>query len=63
MRLAQFIGQAMPVEDSTHCPHILQSNRSCLAVRSTVVSMRSARFAPNQFSGLRKWGATRPNTS
>ena len=33
--LGQFIGQDMPVEESTHCPHMRQSKSSPLTPRST----------------------------
>ena len=33
--LAQLVGQAMPVEDSTHWPHILQSTSNCFVARSS----------------------------
>ncbi len=39
----QFIGQDMPVELSTHWPHILQSNNSPLTPRSTAANGRSRR--------------------
>ena len=34
--LGQFIGQDMPVDDSTHVPHMRQSNMAFLIARSTV---------------------------
>jgi hypothetical protein len=39
----QFIGQDMPVEDSTHWPHIRQSNRKPLTCFSTNLTGASAR--------------------
>jgi hypothetical protein len=33
--LAQFIGQAIPVAESTHWPHMRQSNKVVFARRST----------------------------
>ena len=39
----QFIGHDMPVELSTHWPHIWQSNRKPLTVRSTAATGARAR--------------------
>ena len=39
----QFIGQDMPVEESTHWPHIRQSKSRPLAARSTSATGRSIR--------------------
>ena len=39
----QFIGQDMPVEESTHWPHIRQSKSRPLAPRSTSATGRSTR--------------------
>ena len=43
----QFIGHDMPVELSTHCPHMRQSNRMPLTVRSTAATGRSMRSSPS----------------
>ena len=39
----QFIGQDMPVDDSTHAPHMRQSNMVFLIARSTVATGLSSR--------------------
>jgi hypothetical protein len=39
----QFMGQDMPVEDSTHWPHMRQSNRMPLISRSVAAVGRSSR--------------------
>jgi hypothetical protein len=39
--LGQVIGQTIPVECSTHCPHIWQPNRGRLMISSTGLNKRS----------------------
>jgi hypothetical protein len=42
----QFIGQDMPVELSTHCPHIRQSKRSPFTFRSAAANAGPSRSCP-----------------
>ena len=44
--LGQFIGQDMPVEESTHCPHIRQSKSRLLTPRSISATGASTRSWP-----------------
>ena len=48
--LGQFIGQDMPVALSTHLPHIWQSNRKPLTLRSIAAAGTSRRSRPTRFS-------------
>jgi hypothetical protein len=58
-RFAQFMGHAMPVAESTHCPHIRQSKRIPFDLLSTAANKRSERFRPSKESPARSNGKTR----
>ena len=59
----QLVGHTMPVADSVHWPHMRQSNRTRLAVRSTGLISRSARLTPSHCAGRRSQGAQRAHAS